>query len=678
MKKLSFPAWSIPPALLLLCVISYGLVIPKLGYYWDDWPAIWFTNFYGSSSLVEVLGIDRPQLAWLYVLTTSLIGESRAGWQIFALLLRWLSCLALWWMLVQVWPQRRTEITWVSFLFAVYPGFRQQYIALIYSHDWIVIALFFLSIGLMVVAARRPKPAWLLMGISWLLAAYAMFADEYYFGLELLRPVFLWIVLRDQFPETRRRLRQVILLWLPYVIIMLAFLVWRLFIHVSPRGQVQLFDQMATNPLMGLLNLLKTVALDMLESGLVAWLVPFNLADIVQSNLTSIFLYFLLAAGVAFLSIVYLHRLRFSPNDPEKPDQAWARQAVFLGIFSLFIAGWPFWATAWQIGLVFPWDRFNLAMNFGACLLLTGSFILIFRKKLWTIIALGIILGMASANMFHLANIYRQDYELLKQFFWQLSWRAPAIEPDTLILTNRPPFTYSTDNSLTAPLNWIYAPDNRSLELPYLFWDVASHSPGGWSAIDRDKPFTLPYRITEFNGSFNQAISVFFKPPDCVKVLDPVIDADLPGKPLFITPGAAFSRPELILANSQKPANLPERIFGPEPERDWCYYFEKAELARQVGDWALVSELADQALVAEKIMTEANVLEWIPYIEGYARNQRFDEAETLTMRVYQTHSKMRRMLCALWERVETDHGADPKLGKVLERLNNNLACAMID
>ncbi len=312
MNKKPFPTWTIPPALLLLCLISYGLMIPRLGYYWDDWPAIWFTRFFGSSSLVEVLGIDRPQLAWLYFLTTSLIGESRAGWQVFSLLMRWVSCLALWWTLLQIWPKQRNQVVWVVFLFAIYPGFRQQYIALIYSHDWIVITLFFLSIGLMIRAVRQPKWRLLLLAASWILAAYAMFADEYYFGLELLRPVLLWMTLgvtlatvapssaslpdpasapqpveplnseppnspTVQSPEhrsahpLRRRLVLVILYWLPYLALMLLFLYWRLVVHVSPRGQVQMFDLFASNPLLGLINLAKTVLQDIFESGLVAW-----------------------------------------------------------------------------------------------------------------------------------------------------------------------------------------------------------------------------------------------------------------------------------------------------------------------------------------------------------------------------------------------------------------------
>ena len=678
MKKLRFPVWTIPPALLLLCLVSYGLLIPKLGYYWDDWPAIWFAKAFGSASLLQALGIDRPQLAWLYFLTTSLIGDSKAGWQVFSLIMRWVSCLALWWALTQVWPRQRTEITWVTFLFAIYPGFRQQYIALIYSHDWIVIALFFLSMGLMIAAIRKPKWFWPLMILSWILSAYTMFADEYYFGLELLRPVFLWLVLKEQIEDRRKRLGRVLLLWLPYIGLMSAFLVWRLLLHVSPRGQVQIFDQITNNPLLGVFNLLKTIVLDVLESGLLAWALPFNLTAVVQSGVTSIFVYLLLAAGVAALTVFFLDRLQLSESSQAEPSQAWAKQAAIIGLFSLFIAGWPFWATGWQIGLEFPWDRFNLAMNFGASLMLVGLLSLLLRRRLLTIIALGVIIGISSASAYHLANLYRQDWELMKQFFWQMSWRVPGIEPNTILLTNRPPFTYSTDNSLTAPLNWLYAPDLHGNTLPYLFYDVASHSPEMWNSIDPAKPLVQQYRMLNFDGSFGQAISIFYKPPNCVKVMDPIIDRDLPGKPLFITAGAQFSRPDLIVTDPTVPASPPVELFGQEPTHGWCYDFEKAELARQTGDWARVAEIGDQALAISPKMTEANVLEWMPYIEGYAHVGQLSKAEQLSQKVYQVHPKMRRTLCSLWGRAQNETPASPEKDRAVANQMKSLNCSAPD
>ena len=71
MLKARFPIWTIPIALLATCLLGFGLMIPWLGFYWDDWPAIWFLHFFGPSSFKEVFAIDRPLLSWLFRVVVS-------------------------------------------------------------------------------------------------------------------------------------------------------------------------------------------------------------------------------------------------------------------------------------------------------------------------------------------------------------------------------------------------------------------------------------------------------------------------------------------------------------------------------------------------------------------------------------------------------------------------------
>ena len=77
------------------------------------------------------------------------------AWQVFGILTRWLSGLALGWAFSLLWPKRKSEITWIVAMFLVYPGFLQQYVPMTYSHMFIVQAMFFVSLGLMLLAIRR-------------------------------------------------------------------------------------------------------------------------------------------------------------------------------------------------------------------------------------------------------------------------------------------------------------------------------------------------------------------------------------------------------------------------------------------------------------------------------------------------------------------------------------------
>ncbi len=63
----------------------------------------------------------------------------------------------------------------------------------------------------------------------------------------------------------------------------------------------------------------------------------------------------------------------------------------------------------------------------------------------------------------------------------------------------------------------------------------------------------------------------------------------------------------------QTPPMIP---FGKEPERAWCYYYQKASYARQVGDWNQVSDLGDA--VFNLALQAQDQIEWMPFLQAYA------------------------------------------------------------
>jgi hypothetical protein len=82
----------------------------------------------------------------------------------------------------------------------------------------------------------------------------------------------------------------------------------------------------------------------------------------------------------------------------------------------------------------------------------------------------------------------------------------------------------------------------------------------------------------------------------------------------------------------QGPAHLPPtELFGQEPAHSWCYYYEKASLARQAKDWKTVVQLTDEALA--KRYHPVDSIEWMPMIEGYANIGRLDDARNLITRM---------------------------------------------
>ncbi len=677
MKKLTLRTWIIPVALLAVCVLSYGMLVTRLGYYWDDWTAVWYIRFLGPGSFQSAYAGDRPLLAWVVTLTTSLLGwASPLAWQIFGVLARWLFVLAFWWALLALWPKKLAQITAAALLFAVYPGFNQQFIAITYSNGFIVSAIFMASLGAMLWAFRKPRWFWPLFILSVAFCGYAMFAVEYYFGLELLRPVLLWIVLSETVPDLRKRFRRVILYWLPYLALMTFFVFYRV-THTTPRAQITLFERLSTGLIPALLELSRTILNDLLKATVLAWKQALNIPAIFAYEPVTILKYTLiiLAAGIlAFLFLVKLDTPASNTGGDLSARPRWGLQALLIGVFALLVGGLPIWVTNLRMELFFPWDRFTLTMMLGASLLVAGLIEILARKRWQSAILAGVLVGLAAGMHYQSALTYRKEWLSVKEFFWQLTWRAPSIQPGTVLLTSELPFLYDWDNSLTAPLNWTYDPHPKQNEFLYAIYNVESHLSSGLPELTKNSQINEFYRIVPFSGSPAQAILVYYHPPGCLKVIDPAIDQRLPEKPLYFREVAQFSNPGLIGSQAGTLAQPPAPIFGAEPAHDWCYYFEKADLASHSGDWQEVADLGDQALAGNTKPYRKNTTELVPFIRGYAHVGEWDKAEQLSLEAFQTWDNTRLLLCDVWRDIHQTTSPDSRGEAAYDTSTQALKC----
>src|SRR4030067_120374 len=82
---------SFPWALLVLCILAFGLFIPWLGYYWDDWPVIVSSHLRGVGFFWQFYSGERPIEGWIYILTIPILGTRPIVWHIFILCMRWVT-----------------------------------------------------------------------------------------------------------------------------------------------------------------------------------------------------------------------------------------------------------------------------------------------------------------------------------------------------------------------------------------------------------------------------------------------------------------------------------------------------------------------------------------------------------------------------------------------------------
>ncbi|MBU4226216.1 MAG: hypothetical protein KKC71_10410, partial [Chloroflexi bacterium] len=219
---------------------------------------------HNQGDILQFYTFDRPFAAWTDIFLKTFLGTSPIAWQTANLLMRWAAVLGFWWCLKLIWPLARKQAVAAAMLFAVYPVFFQQAIAVTYTHVFLWYALYFLSVGLMVAAAQNPRWFYRFTLLSLLAAAVHILSVEYFWGLELLRPVLLWMILSENSATWKRRLRKAALNWMPYLALLGGAAFWRFFVlqlESDPNPPKMLFA-LLESPLSAVSDLLQTILRD--------------------------------------------------------------------------------------------------------------------------------------------------------------------------------------------------------------------------------------------------------------------------------------------------------------------------------------------------------------------------------------------------------------------------------
>ena len=681
-QKLAQNPYSLFAVLLFVCILAYGLNIPWMGFYWDDWPWIWFSHVLGPEGMLQIDVEHRPISGVVLWVGALLAGENPIAWQIYNFTLRLLGALALGWAFKKIWPQHREQITWATLFFLVYPGFGQQFVAVNNSRHLFPLITFFLSIGLMVDTTRKKEHYWQCTTLAVILSLITMFTTEYYYGLELIRPVILWLLIRRNTKQFSQTILPTIKAWLPYLIPLLGIFIWRYTISKGVNYQITLFNELGSSPELGILQLLWAGIQDILAAGIGAWFRAFELPDPALFGLRSRMYYLgivLISAVGVLLYFIYLHAFHRRADGTRETNgmrervqgNLWGQDALILGLSALVIGPIPFWVTGLDPRLSFPDDRLNLPMIFGACLLLAAIIDLIFKRASTKVLLLSIIIGFSVGSHNQNAINYRRDWKYQIAFFQQLTTRIPDLEPDTAILVNELPNNRSTDNSLASPLNWTYAPDYSTGNMPLNMYYIELRFGREETSLE-NTPLSGVYRFFPYESSPDQTLVIYHRPPACLRVMDTQHHRYYPLLPSYVKDMLPYSHPDRIIAEAESSAVLPDILARyPQPE-NWCYYFEKADLARQRGDWESVVEFGDIAFALDDSPNHAS--ERVPFIEGYAHVGRWNRAEELTFEALEINMFMGGMLCEAWERIEAGTSPSNERDPILEKINNQLDC----
>jgi len=663
------------PSLILLVVafLAYGLLIPQLGFYWDDLPITWIRYQMGPDALTDYFSTNRPIWGVLHRLTTSLIPQVPLYWQIFALICRWIGAVVVFAIVEKLSKDRPRAALGIALLFLVYPGFNQHWAAYLYSHFYIVLFFFLTSLLCMLLAMENPKRFWAWTATGMIFSALNLWMMEYYYVLELVRVGVILTALRVEPLTLRERFMRTLKLWAPYLGVFALAVLSRLFIFNNQIYGMGLTAQLKSAPVETLVSLTRTILFTLRLVLKDAWLQMFELpaASFFDSTLIPYYLVIVVVILVAAAGLLLMPHYAAQTVRRSSTDAIWL---IALGALAVFLSGWPFWLIGFEPSLEWPASRFTLPFIFGVSLIYGGLIDLLPWERARIVLCVALV-SLGAGKQYLNARTYQQDWVTQKELFWQMTWRAPGLKPDTLVLLNEGALHYYADNSLGAALNWIYAPDNHTRHIDYVLFYPKTRFKNLLPQLEKGIPIDYDYLAGQFHGNTSQTLAMYYDPPGCLRILDDDIERvnRMIPETSLLRFSARISSPDLIINDPL--ARMPD-VYGPEPVHDFCYYFEKADLARQFKDWDAVVTFAESALSLEHVYNPA---EQMVFIEGYAHVGTWERAVELSERANEASPELvGPMLCRLWKRIgaETANSVESKAlrSKALEQIQKMILC----
>lgn len=668
--NLQFPIWTIPIFLLVETIVAYGLLAIFQGFYFDDWQMVWLIK--SGSNFWQFYAYDRPFSAWTLYLTGPLLGSNALAWHAFTILLRWLTSWSAWWVLRQIWPKHQRLITLMAMLFAVYPAFIQLPIAVAYSQHFLTYLLFLLSFGCMLASLGGEKRRyWIFTALGLFTQALHLFTMEYFWGLEFVRLLGIYFYYAQRETQIfKKAISKALKLWLPYLAVFTGAIFWRIFIY-SPAedpNELRLVAMFQSDPLNTLLHFIQMILRDSLHMLIKTWEKTLQVGLI---DLQDTFLLLVWAiAGIVAAGLVFYFRSISLPSSVDD-DRHWRKQLSLFGLAIMILGPLPVWITNKQITVGMYSDRFAMAGMLGATILLVLFLDKVLSTKLQVLVSVAVLAGLAVGLHIRTGNDFRWAWVDQQRFFWQMHWRVPDLEPNTAVFSDGSVFQYTGDYPTAFALNLLYpAADRQGTKLPYWFFELdrgfdryAGHYLNGQMMEDE-------LRTVSFEGWSLDAIVIDYNPSrgSCLWVVAPGDELiySLPG---ITQKGLPLSDLDRIKTST---TSRPDALFGSEPAHTWCYYFQKAELARQFGDWQQGSQLADQ--VVEKGFDPQNRFEWRPFVDGYLHNGEYQSAYELTLLAYGSEEGVRDMFCSMWITRVGELPDDAQLLEYAELTEDQLRC----
>jgi hypothetical protein len=628
LKKLIQTRWF---ELMLLALISGFTYLPRIGeltYYRDDWYFLYDALVVGPRALIEIALHTRPIRGPLYALYFSLFGLNPLPYHVVMYLTRLAGGWGALWLFNLIWRQNRRVNFYMAVLFLLFPGFLWWVAGFEFQPYVLSVGLQVYSIAFTLKAiSSNSAPRRLGWTIAALLSGWAYLAlVEYAIGMEAFRLICVYLYVRQKEPRPAffASARQTLKTSAPHLFIPIVFLIWYQFLFDNWRQAQDAgtqFSILFSSPATVMWRLVE-IARSFLNVSLFAWVVPFyqNFYGNRLKDIAAGLVFAALVAAIVYLANKFLNQ---GADDPDVEDErdAYARQRELLWVGLLGTLGGVLPIVLANRVVTFERiSQYTLPASLTGAIFLSGLIFSLFPQKL-RMVVLSSLIGLAVLAHYGLAAQAVNEERIISEFWQQVVWRAPDIKPDATLVVTYPGIGYAEGNDVVwGPANFIYYPDGQDrmpvrIPLPASRLEqdsILNIINGSRSFEQTDLVIKNIYTVTNYK---NQLIMTQPLRNSCVHALDPRWpDISIYDQP-FVHAAYQNSKIENIVPDADPP-ELPPYAFGPELPREWCYYYQKADLARQQGKWNEIARLGDEA---QKLGLYPNdQIEWMPFLQAYA------------------------------------------------------------
>lgn len=661
--------------LLIVLILAFGLRIPSLGIYQDDWVFVYTMYSRGVLGLKEfMLGDGTPFAGLINGLLFQLLGLKPLYWHIASLLARWFTVVAFWRVLEEIWPDYLMEVFLVAMVFAVHPFFILQPMAFTYLHVWLGYFFLGLSFYWMLRAVQQDDRFWWLMFLSLVAGTATMITLEYFAGVELLvRPILLWIVYHNQTDGLKRKILNVLKAWAPFLLMFTIYAWWRFFIFEMPgtdRNNPVGINMLLSAPADGLRAIVSNLIPDTLLITINAWfklLEPANFNVIDRRNL-------LFTVLIVFSCMIVYAFLRCQKNNKVRDyeqSNTWSLGAFWLGLAIVIFGLIPPYVGGLYINEKNAlWNsRLGMASMLGASLIIVAVLEWLSPRKNIKYFVLALLIGLSVGYHARYVNDFRWSWRKQENLYRQLLLRIPNIEPGTTIIAPGEILYYMGEYPTAFAINAIYDDrQNHQNEIDNWFFSLTGGFPSDPLWDEGGLPLTVNRAGLTFNGSTAKNLMISFEPEagECLYVIRPE-DKNFRFFHPFIRESAYLSNIDLIDTDTGAYRPFLETIGSNYPV-DWCTYYTQADLARQQEDWVKITKLWENAQVED--LRPYVYYEYFVFLEGFYHQRQEMDAVEISKKMLARFPVSRLALCDYW----SDFPPSPERDRIIEELSTKLTC----